>query len=118
MKPLGGFPGPYASYVYRTIGLAGLLSLLPGSGDRSAEFVSAVAYATRRGRPRLFVGRLKGKIAEEPRGSGGFGFDPVFVPDGASRTLAELSLREKCAISHRAIALRALGGWLVSQSGG
>lgn len=112
---LRGFPGAYASYVFRTIGPAGLLELLPWSASRTAEFVSAVAFCDSDGRPRVFRGSLRGSLAAEPRGPHGFGFDPVFVPEGSDRTLAELSLAEKCAISHRAMALRSLGGWLTSR---
>jgi len=118
VRSLGGFPGTYASYVYKTIGPAGVLSLLSGKDDRCAEFVSAVAYAENPGRAKLFVGSLRGKLAKQPRGSGGFGFDPIFIPRGETRTLAELSLSEKCAVSHRAAALRALGIWLKSRASG
>jgi len=114
VKSLAGFPGAYAAFVYRTIGLGRFLDLLSGSPDRSAEFVSAVAYVEGSGRPRAFVGRLRGSIAPQPRGSDGFGFDPLFVPEGSSRALGEMSLPEKCAVSHRAKALSAMGAWLVS----
>ena len=111
---LGGFPGPYASFAYRTIGVAGLLELARSSKDRSAEFRSAVAYCAGRG-VNVFEGRLKGRLALEARGRNGFGFDPVFIAEGDDRTLAELSVREKCEVSHRARALRALADWLTSR---
>jgi XTP/dITP diphosphohydrolase len=114
VKALGGFPGAYAAFVYRTIGPEGVLRLLSGSSDRSAEFVSAVAFVGTSRRPRVFMGRLKGRIPLRPHGRGGFGFDPVFVPLGSKHTLAELTLQEKCAVSHRARALKAMGEWLVS----
>lgn len=114
VNSLRGFPGTYAAFVRRTIGLSGLLNLLSECPDRSAEFRSAVAFVGSSRRPRVFVGRLRGVISPVARGTHGFGFDPVFVPRGSSKTLAELTLREKCAISHRAAALRALGEWLVS----
>jgi len=114
VKSLGGFPGAYAAFVNRTIGPRGLLKLLSGSSDRSAEFVSAVAFVGDSRSPRVFMGRLRGSISVRPRGSHGFGFDPVFVPAGWQRTLAELTLEEKCAVSHRAKALKAMGQWLVS----
>lgn len=109
---LGGFPGAYASHAFQTIGLAGVLRLLSGKGDRTAEFRSAVAYADGSGMPKVFLGRLRGSISRSPRGSEGFGFDPIFIPEGGTRTLAELSLAEKCSLSHRAAALRGLGAWL------
>jgi len=115
VKSLGGFPGAYAAFVHRTIGPEGLLRLLSGLSDRSAEFVSAVAFVGRSKQPRVFLGRLKGSIAPSSRGEHGFGFDPVFVPRGLDESLAELSLEEKCEISHRAKALREMGAWLVSR---
>ncbi|MDG6898283.1 MAG: non-canonical purine NTP pyrophosphatase [Nitrososphaerota archaeon] len=117
VEPLKGFPGAYASHALTTIGLGGLITLMAGRRDRRAEFVSAVAFASGPGKPRIFVGRLRGSISTKVAGSGGFGFDPVFIPEGEGRTLAELSLREKCAISHRAIAMKALGRWLTSTFG-
>ena len=116
VKSLRGFPGTYASHAWRTIGPMGLLTLLAAKTDRRAEFVSAVAFARGPGRPRVFQGCLRGSIALRLAGSQGFGFDPVFIPEGESRTLAELSLEEKCALSHRSLALRALGRWLTSRS--
>lgn len=114
---LGGFPGPYASQAFGTIGPAGILRLLAGRRDRSAEFRSAVAYVDRRARPRVFLGRLRGTIAATSRGTWGFGFDPIFIPEGGFLTLAELSLAEKCSVSHRGAALRGLGKWLKSRHG-
>jgi XTP/dITP diphosphohydrolase len=115
---LRGFPGPYASFVNRTIGPASLLTLVNRVGERDAEFVSVVAFCREPGEVLLFTGRLKGRISREMKGTGGFGFDPVFVPEGHTRTLAEMSMEEKCSISHRSIALRALGTWLESHRNG
>jgi XTP/dITP diphosphohydrolase len=83
-----------------------------GSGLR---YVCALAYADpESGEERLFFGDCKGRLAEAPRGSGGFGYDPAFIPDGdgRNRTMAELSELEKDAISHRGNAIRALLEWL------
>lgn len=109
---LKGFPGPYASYVDRTIGPSSLLSLMKGIEKREAEFVSAVALCLQSSQVTVFRGSLKGEISKAIRGVNGFGFDPVFIPDGSRRTLAEMSIEEKGAISHRSLALRALGSWL------
>jgi len=69
-----------------------------------------------RGAEHLFEGRCSGQLAREPRGSGGFGYDPAFVPDdtgpGDTRTMAELGADEKHAISHRGRAARELARWL------
>ena len=113
IKQLNGFPGPYSSYVYKTIGIRGVLKLLEGVDDREAEFVSVIALAYSGG-VRLFKGTVRGTIAEQPRGSGGFGFDPVFVPEGYTRTFAEMSVEEKTAVSHRGKAAQELCEWLVS----
>jgi XTP/dITP diphosphohydrolase len=121
---LNGFPGTYGAYVFRTIGLVTVLKLIGDAEDRSAEFVSAVAYCENNDsgsgsiKPRLFIGRLKGEIAKKVRGKGGFGFDPIFVPEGKSETLAEMSIEEKCALSHRAAALNKLARWLKSRKVG
>ncbi|MGD0318989.1 MAG: RdgB/HAM1 family non-canonical purine NTP pyrophosphatase [Nitrososphaerales archaeon] len=112
IESLRGFPGTCASFAFQTLGLEGILKLMEGISARDAEFVSAVAYCDGSSEPRVFVGRLKGRVALRPLGKGGFGFDPVFVPAGAKRTLAQTTFAEKCAISHRASALRAFGGWL------
>lgn len=72
---------------------------------RSARFVSEIAVATPGGEVRSFHGTLEGRVAESPRGSGGFGYDSLLqLPDG--RTVAELTPEEKNAISHRGVALR------------
>ncbi|MEB3780759.1 MAG: XTP/dITP diphosphatase [Desulfurococcales archaeon] len=106
VKALNGFPGPYSSYVYKTIGIRGLLKLLEDSHDRSACFKTALAVID----PPLeevYWGEVCGTIAVEPRGTGGFGFDPVFIPNGSSKTFAEMDRAEKNRYSHRARAFRA-----------
>ena len=109
---LRGFPGTYASFVFQSIGLDGILKLMDGMTSRGAEFVSAVAFCDASQEPKAFVGRLKGRIALLQSGLGGFGFDPIFIPRGRRITLAQMTLAQKCAISHRASALRSFGSWL------
>lgn len=75
---------------------------------RGAAFVCAAAAATPDGRERVVEGRVEGSLAREPRGDGGFGYDPIFVPAGETRTTAQMSAAEKDAISHRGAAFRAL----------
>lgn len=109
---LNGFPGPYSSYVIRKIGLSGILSLL--TGQRGAEFKTVITLDS--GSEYLqFTGILRGSISMEPRGSSGFGYDPIFVPEGAVKTLAEMSLEEKNAISHRSIATGKLISYILSR---
>jgi XTP/dITP diphosphohydrolase len=75
---------------------------------RGAAFVCAAALVTPAGQERVVEGRVGGTLLREPRGTGGFGYDPIFVPAGETRTTAELSPAEKDAISHRGKAFRAL----------
>jgi len=85
-----------------------LLELLAGATDRKACFRTVAVLALPDGRFWTSEGVLEGTITEEPRGSGGFGYDPLFVPVGETRTLAEMSPSEKNAISHRRKALEGL----------
>jgi XTP/dITP diphosphohydrolase len=111
---LGGFPGPYAAYVLTTLGNGGILKLLEGVSDRAAYFETAIAHADGDGTIRIFRGRIDGTITTSPRGTGGFGYDPIFEVNG--RTLAELTLAQKSRISHRARALQSLRMWMESLS--
>lgn len=77
-------------------------------GQRGAAFVCAAALVTPDGREHVEHGRLVGVLERAPRGSGGFGYDPVLRPSGSSRTCAQLSPEEKNAVSHRGQAFRAL----------
>ncbi len=117
VKALNGFPGPYSSYTYKTLGVEGLLKLLEGVEDRRACFRSAVALVGP-GYEKVFTGEACGFIAESPKGSQGFGFDPVFIPEGEERSFAEMSLEEKNRYSHRAKALRAAAEWLIERAEG
>jgi XTP/dITP diphosphohydrolase len=95
--------------------LAKLIESMRGKPDRGARYVCAVAFSEPDGTHNVFHGYCEGRLLEEPRGSGGFGYDPLFVPadlNGAERTMAELSQDEKDAISHRGHAMRALLEWL------
>lgn len=87
------------------------LAEVPGE-RRAAHFVAAIALVLPAGAEHVVEGRMDGRIAAAPRGDGGFGYDPVFVPEGGTRTSAELSPEQKNAISHRGRALRALAALL------
>ena len=81
--------------------------------SRRARFRTVVTLILADGQPRFFEGACEGSIAREKRGSGGFGYDPVFLPDAyPGRTLAEVSEEEKNAVSHRGQAIRAMAAWL------
>ncbi len=117
IETLGGFPGPYASFVFRSIGLKAILRLLGEAEDRRrATFRSAVAYCEPGGEPRVFCGSIGGAIAKRAAGRGGFGFDPIFIPAGRELTLAQMGIDEKCRISHRAAAVTKFGEWYVRHS--
>ena len=112
IKALHGFPGPYAAYVQNSIGNAGILKLMEGIKDRGAMFVTGIAYADEHG-IRTFTGTLEGTITVSPRGSNGFGYDPIF--ETGKRTLAEISTGEKSRISHRARALSSFHDWFIEE---
>ena len=85
-----------------------LLSLVPAGADRSARFVCVLAYAPVKGDPFTVSGSVEGALALEPRGAGGFGYDPIFIPQGFDRTFGELPPGVKHGLSHRARACAAL----------
>ena len=83
IEALNGFPGPYSSYVYRTLGTEGILKLMKNVDEREAYFQSVVAFSSPEEVPKCFHGKVKGKIFREVRGRPGFGFDPIFEPSGS-----------------------------------
>jgi XTP/dITP diphosphohydrolase len=93
--------------------LLGQLADVPDE-RRGAAFVCAAAWALPDGREGVVEGVLRGALLRAPRGTGGFGYDPLFVPDGLDKTSAELSPHDKDAISHRGQAFRALGPQLAA----
>ena len=109
---LEGFPGPYSAYVLNTIGNAGILKLMKGNSCRNARFTTGIAYADEQ-EIRVFTGILEGMIATAPRGTSGFGYDPIFETE-TGKTLAEISLEEKGRISHRGQALSNFHDWFVA----
>jgi XTP/dITP diphosphohydrolase len=123
-RALGGAPGTRSA---RFAGpdatdqenLALLLREMEERSDRHVAYVCALAYVDEDGAEHLFEGRCEGTLAAEPRGSGGFGYDPAFVPDEIAdgRTMAELDPNEKNAISHRGRAARMLADHLAKDPG-
>jgi XTP/dITP diphosphohydrolase len=107
---LGGRPGVHSAR-YAPEGapaIAKLLGELEGVDDRRARYVSELVAIAPDGEEHRGTGFFPGRIADAPRGTGGFGYDPVFVPDGEERTVAELGDEYKAEHSHRAQAARAL----------
>lgn len=92
--------------------VAKLLAEMQGVGERSARFRTVALALWPDGRELLAEGEVRGQIATEARGERGFGYDPVFVPDGENRTFAEMTGDEKHSVSHRGRAFGALGALL------
>jgi XTP/dITP diphosphohydrolase len=107
----GGFPGALTKWLMQSVGNEGLLRMFAPGDDRSARAVCVVALAEAGGRVRTFKGEVRGTVAESPRGEGGFGYDPVFVPGWSSMTYAQMG-EGKNTDSHRARAFRAVKEWL------
>lgn len=97
------YAGPKASDSENTAKLLKMMQLRP-MNSRAAQFRSVIVAYDLQGKEHVFEGILKGEIAKVPRGSAGFGYDNVFVPEGQTQTLAELGLAFKNKISHRAVA--------------
>jgi len=121
VEALNGAPGIYSA---RYAGperdmvknMAKLVSAMEGVANRKARFRTVIAYVTGNGH-RLFEGVISGKILEKPAGNGGFGYDPLFVPDGYKVSFAEMSHDEKNRISHRGRALILLINHLENETG-
>ncbi|MEA5129322.1 MAG: non-canonical purine NTP diphosphatase [Proteiniphilum sp.] len=117
---LKGAPGVYsARYAGEgcsfTDNMDKLLTALQGIENRTAQFRTVIALVLN-GKEYLFDGVIKGKIIEEKRGSTGFGYDPIFMPDGYDKTFAELGNEVKNTISHRALAMEKLVDFLIFHS--
>ena len=104
---LRGLPGALVRWFLATIGPAGICNLIPPNTDRAARARTAVAYCDGAD-VEIFSGETLGVIVPTPTGEGGFGWDPIFRPDGASRTFAEMEMAEKTAYSMRRRALERL----------
>ncbi len=115
---LGGAPGVYSA---RYAGeqknaqenMNKLLAELENQTDRSAQFKTVIALNLK-GQQHLFTGIVRGTIIHEKRGNQGFGYDPVFVPEGYEQTFAQMSMSEKAALSHRGKAVQQLVDFLSS----
>ena len=109
------YAGPDATYADNVAKLLAELAGVPAA-ERTARFRTVAVALFPDGREIIAEGVVDGTLTESPRGRGGFGYDPVFVPDGGEgRTFAEMSQAEKSAVSHRGRAVRALAGQLAAQ---
>ncbi len=110
VEALGGEPGVYSARYAAKAGrgekfednIALLLEKLQGAENRSASFRTVIALIDQEGQQHLFEGEIKGRILEENCGEGGFGYDPIFVPEGYDKSFAQLPVELKNSISHRA----------------
>ena len=102
---INGFPGPYSSYVFKTIGNKGILNLL--KNNRKAKFVSIITYCDKTNL-QLFKGKLDGNISKIQKGKG-WGYDPIFIPNNFKKTFAEIN--NKNELSHRYKALKKFSNW-------
>ena len=112
--PLNGFPGVYSSYVMKTIGNPGILSLIEDYENSRAHFSAVFAlYYHPLNKVFTFEGKINGRVSNTIRGEHGFGFDPIFIPNEfPEHTFAELSIDKKNSISHRGKALQKLIAFL------
>lgn len=112
IEALNGMPGVHSARFAgeskdSSANIAKVLKLLEGEENRRARFRTVIALIFE-GKEYLFEGIVPGTITDEKRGEEGFGYDPVFIPDGKEQTFAQMALAEKNEISHRAIALKKL----------
>ena len=112
IETLNGFPGVYASYVSKTIGNGGILDLLDNKINRSASFKSIIAFHNGQ-KIKSFAGEIKGKISFHLT-KGGWGFDPIFVPENSEVTFGQMNLEKKNKISHRKVVLDKFVEWYLN----
>jgi len=110
IKSLNGFPGPYSSFVFNTIGNKGILKLV--SKPRDASFRSIIAYCEKKGNVHLFSADVKGIISQKEHGLR-WGFDPIFIPHEKNQTYSQLV--DKNEISHRYMALKKFANWYLNK---
>ena len=102
---LNGFPGPYSSYIFKTIGNKGILNLL--KQNRKAKFVSIITYCDKN-ILQSFDAKIDGSISKHVKGKG-WGYDPIFIPNNSKKTFTELN--NKNELSHRYKALKKFSNW-------
>ncbi|MBS3119951.1 non-canonical purine NTP pyrophosphatase [Candidatus Woesearchaeota archaeon] len=111
IEGLNGLPGPYIKHFLAALQPAGLYALASPTRKLNARAVSRVGYCSSGNKVRIFTGQVSGRIVK-PAGRHGFGFDHIFVPEGSSKTWAQLRPEDKNAISHRARSLARLRHFL------
>ncbi len=116
--PLNGFPGVYSSFAFKTIGNEGILKMIGDYESPRARFEAVIGLYFQPSQTfHYFRGEVKGCVSKQKRGTGGFGFDPIFIPDEIpNKTFSELTTSEKNKISHRGRALDQLIKFLKTHS--
>jgi XTP/dITP diphosphohydrolase len=110
VNSLNGFPGQYSSFIFKTLGNPGILKLLAKCSNRSASFISVVVFCNRTN-IRAFRAQVTGQISKVVT-EGGWGYDPIFIPDGVTRTYGQLHLQNrKSLFSHRIRAFEKFLKW-------
>jgi XTP/dITP diphosphohydrolase len=109
INSLDGFPGPYSSYAFKTIGNKGILNLL--KNNRKAKFVSIITFCDKK-ILKSFDGKLDGTISKSQKGKG-WGYDPIFIPKNTMKTFAEIN--NKNELSHRYKALKKFSNWYLQK---
>ena len=107
---LKGFPGPYSSFVFKTLGNKGILKLV--STKRTAKFQSVITFHDKKNGSKFFEASVPGKISKILMGKG-WGYDPIFIPNGKNKTFAQIT--DKNEISHRYKALKKFASWFDKQ---
>ncbi len=110
IEVLGGFPGPYSAYVFDKLGNKRILKLMEEETARRAVFKCVIGYCIPGEKALVFSGEVAGEIADDIRGDGGFGYDPVFLV--GEKTFGEMTSEEKNRLSHRYRALIKFAEWL------
>ncbi|HEY3874892.1 MAG TPA: RdgB/HAM1 family non-canonical purine NTP pyrophosphatase [Candidatus Kapabacteria bacterium] len=117
---LDGAPGVYSARysgegaTYQS-NIQKLLKELGGNPDRRATFVSVIAFIDAKGTEHLFRGEVRGRIGWHARGSNGFGYDPIFIPEDGTKTFAQMTEEEKNAVSHRGRAMGKFVSFLIDR---
>lgn len=108
---LDGLPGTYIDAFMKSLGNEGIIKLLKDSKERKAVAQTTVVFVDSQGELHTFIGKTEGTITYESRGEG-FGWDPIFIPEGETKTFGEMTLDEKNKYSMRASALKKFKKWL------
>jgi len=109
---LKGLPGPYINDFSKALGNDGLIALLASKSDRSATAQTTLVFIDESQQEHVFIGKIEGSITEAPIGDNGFGWDPIFIPQGFTKTFAQMSDAEKNTCSMRALAFQQFKAWL------